>query len=213
MSTHDPDSPEGDGLAAESVEADGVSADAANTDGPPADGGFGTGADAAPDGEAETSADDLAEAGDSAQAAESAGEGAARGASISVEDLVLDLERVSTERDEYLDSLRRLQAEFENYRKAVTKREADARARANNGLVAELLPVLDACDGAVANGADDVAPVRTALVDALTKQGLERIDPVDAAFDPELHEAVMHEPGGYGWKGNVVRPAMVRVVG
>ncbi len=147
--------------------------------------------------------------------------------SISVEDLVVDLERVSTERDEYLDSLRRLQAEFENYRKAVAKRESDARARANNALVAELLPVLDACDGAVANGADDVAPVRTALIDALVKQGLERIEPTDAPFDPEQHEAVMHEAGdgdggpivaevlrvGYGWKGNVVRPAMVRVVG
>ncbi len=146
---------------------------------------------------------------------------------ISVEDLVVDLERVSVERDEYLDSLRRLQAEFENYRKAVAKREADAIARANTGLVNELLPVLDACDGAIANGAADVDPIRTSLLDALIKQGLERLDPVDAPFDPALHEAVMHEDGaspdgpvvaevlrvGYGWKGNVVRPAMVRTLG
>lgn len=149
------------------------------------------------------------------------------GEPITVEDLVVDLERVSNERDEYLDSLRRLQAEFENYRKAVAKREADAIARANNGLVAEMLPVLDACDSAIANGAADVEPVRTSLIDALTKQGLERFDPAGEPFNPEQHEAVMHEDGeaedgpvvaevlrvGYGWKGNVVRPAMVRTRG
>lgn len=149
------------------------------------------------------------------------------GEPISVEDLVVDLERVSNERDEYLDSSRRVQAEFENYRKAVAKREADAIARANNGLVAELLPVLDACDSAIANGATDVEPVRTSLVDALIKQGLERFDPDGEPFNPEQHEAVMHEDGeadggpvvaevlrvGYAWKGNVVRPAMVRTRG
>lgn len=147
--------------------------------------------------------------------------------SVSVEDLVVDLERVTAERDQYLDASRRLQAEFENYRKAVAKREADARARANESLVTEILPVLDACDGALASGATDVVPVRTSLLDALTKQGLVRIDETEAAFDPECHEAVMHEPdtdgegpvvaevmrAGYSWKGRVVRPAMVRVRG
>ncbi|MEL7156160.1 MAG: nucleotide exchange factor GrpE [Actinomycetota bacterium] len=146
---------------------------------------------------------------------------------ISVEDLVLDLERVSGERDQYLDASRRLQAEFENYKKAVAKREVEARERANESLVSEILPVLDACDGALASGASDVEPVRTALIDALTKQGLDRIDGADEAFDPALHDAVMHEPSedgdgpvvaevmraGYRWKGRVVRPAMVRVRG
>ena len=148
--------------------------------------------------------------------------------SISVEDLVQDLERVTGERDQYLDASRRLQAELENYRKAVAKRETDARERANEALVAELLPVLDACDGALANGATDVEPVRTALIDALTKQGLDRIEGQDEGFDPALHDAVMHEPAedaasgpvvaevmraGYRWRGRVVRPAMVKVRG
>lgn len=146
---------------------------------------------------------------------------------ISVEDLVADLERVSTERDDYLDALRRLQAEFENYRKAVAKREADARERANDKIVNELLPVIDACDGAVANGAADVEPIRKAIVDNLTRQGLERLEPAGEAFDPELHEAVMHEASsevdtptvaevlrvGYGWNGRVLRPAMVKTIG
>jgi len=147
---------------------------------------------------------------------------------LSVEGLVSDLERVTAERDQYLETSRRLQAEFENYRKQVTKREAEARQRANEGLIGEMLPVLDAFDGALSSGVEDVAPMRTTLLDTLAKQGLERIDPTDAPFDPNLHEAVMHEEGeggetgpvvaevmraGYSWKGRVVRPAMVKVRG
>ena len=138
-----------------------------------------------------------------------------------------EVKTLIAQRDQYLDASRRVQAEFENYRKQVGKRESEARARANENLVSEILPVLDACDGAVANGADDVKPIRTALLDSLTKQGLERLDPIDQDFDPELHEAVMHEESesdegarvievlraGYQWKGRVVRPAMVRVKG
>lgn len=165
---------------------------------------------------------------------DAAGSGAASGRSaeystdISVEDLVRDLERVTTERDQYLDASRRLQAEFENYKKQISKREAQARERANDSLIDELLPVFDAFDGAVANGAEDVVPMRTSFIDALAKQGLERIDPIDGAFDPNLHEAVMHEDAddvndgpvvaevmraGYVWKGRVLRPAMVRTRG
>lgn len=146
---------------------------------------------------------------------------------LSVEDLVADLEKVTAERDDYLDRLLRLQAEFENYRKAVVKREADAKERANDKIVGELLTVIDACDGAVANGSEDVIPVRNAIVETLAKQGLERLEPTDAPFDPEQHDAVMHEPAddvdgpvvaevlrvGYGWNGRVIRPAMVRVKG
>ena len=146
---------------------------------------------------------------------------------LTVEQLVESLETVAGERDGYLDALLRLQAEFENYRKAVAKRESDARERANEGLVSELLPILDACDGAVSNGAEDVAPIRSTLTDALVKQGLTRLEPAGAPFDPEHHEAVMHEPGegaggpivaevlraGYQWKGRTLRPAMVRVQG
>jgi len=147
---------------------------------------------------------------------------------LSVEGLVSDLERVTAERDQYLEASRRIQAEFENYRKQVTKRETEARERANEGLIGEMLPVLDAFDGALSSGVEDVAPMRATLLEALAKQGLERIDPDEAPFDPNLHEAVMHEDGeggeagpvvaevmraGYSWKGRVVRPAMVRVRG
>lgn len=152
---------------------------------------------------------------------------------LSVEALVGDLERVTGERDRYLDTSRRIQAEFENYRKQVTKREAEARDRANDSLIMELLPVLDAFDAAVASGVESVFPMRRTMLDALAKHGLERIDPVatehgSEPFDPNLHEAVVHAEGesgqavpvvaevmraGYVWKGRVVRPAMVSVRG
>ncbi len=149
------------------------------------------------------------------------------GSEISVEDLVIDLERVTVERDQYLDASRRLQAEFENYKKQVGKRESEARERANDSLIGELLPILDAFDGALANGATDVEPMRASFLETLEKQGLERIDPNDEPFDPTVHEAVMHEDdddtdgpvvaevmrAGYAWKGRVLRPAMVRTRG
>ena len=140
-----------------------------------------------------------------------------------------DMTALERERDEYLDGLRRVQADFENYRKRVIQQQADHAARATEGLVTDLLPVLDACDAAVQHGADDVAPVQSQLLDTLVKQGLERIDPAGEPFDPNFHEAVMHEPAdgdddpgsvvaevlrtGYAWKGRVLRPAMVKVKG
>ncbi len=150
-----------------------------------------------------------------------------RSTELSVEDLVISLESVSGERDQYLDALRRVQAEFENYKKAIAKRTADERERANDRIVNELLPVLDACDGAVANGGEEVLPVRNQLLAALERHGLERSDPSGKPFNPEEHEAVMHEDSdevdgptvaevlrpGYLWKGRVLRPAMVRVKG
>jgi len=135
-----------------------------------------------------------------------------------------ELESLIAERDQYLQTSRRVQAEFENYRKQVGKREVESRERANEKLISELLSVLDACDGAVSNGIQDVEPIRSSLLETLTKQGLERID-TETEFDPEMHEAVMHDDGeggpvvsevlraGYSWKGRVVRPAMVRVKG
>lgn len=163
-----------------------------------------------------------------ADAAAAAPEGAdAAEAPPSVEELIITLEATTLERDEYLDLARRTQAEFENYRKRVANQQADELARATAGLVENLLPVLDACDGAIVHGATEVEPIYAALLQTLERQGLARIDPLEQEFDPNLHEAVMHEPGdgdgatmvsdvmraGYSWKGHVVRPAMVKVRG
>jgi len=137
-----------------------------------------------------------------------------------------DLEALQRERDDYLDTLRRLQADFDNYRKRTMKQQTDLLERAAQGLVEKLLPVLDAAHLAAAHAdAEVVAPVVGLLVDTLTKEGLETIAPAPGmAFDPTVHEAVAHEPGegseqevvgllraGYRWKGSLLRPAMVTV--
>jgi molecular chaperone GrpE len=105
------------------------------------------------------------------------------------------------QRDEYLDSLRRLQAEFENYKKRVAKQQSDQMARAALSLVDKLLPVLDTLDLATehigdAESADGRALVAASsqLRDVLAKEGLERIDPIGEEFDPNAHEAVGHLP-------------------
>jgi molecular chaperone GrpE len=136
----------------------------------------------------------------------------------------VDLELLLSERAEYLDALRRAQADFENYRKQAQRRQDEAVVRSLGRFVEGLLPVLDSCDAALAHGADEVEPVLAALYGALTKEGLERIDPKGAPFDPTEADAVMHESGeggeqvvaevmrpGYRWRGQVLRPAMVKV--
>jgi molecular chaperone GrpE len=134
--------------------------------------------------------------------------------------------RLAAERDEYVDALRRLQADFENYKKRVARQQSELSERATERLVTSLLPVLDTADLALAHaGGEDVKQVWAALNDTLQREGLERIDPAGQPFDPNLHEAVAHEPGdgeqsvaavlraGFRWKGRVLRPAMVTVRG
>ncbi len=139
------------------------------------------------------------------------------------------LVETARQRDEYLDALRRMQADFENFKKRTAKQLADATARAAEGLVDKLLPALDTVDLAVTHGGgDEIRQVWTVLIDTLGKEGLERIAPTGEAFDPTRHDAVMHEPAegesdaqevaevlraGYAWKGRVLRPAMVKVRG
>jgi len=149
---------------------------------------------------------------------------------------ISQLAEAQLQRDEYLDALQRLQADFENYRKRVARSSEDAAQRAAGSLVASLLPVLDAFDLAAAHFAATPSEEATALnqsrallLDALEKQGLERLAEAGVLFDPQVHDAVAHVEGdqdaageqvvddvlraGYRWKGSVLRPAMVRVKG
>jgi molecular chaperone GrpE len=138
------------------------------------------------------------------------------------------------QRDEYIEALQRLQAEFENYRKRVQRNADDAGARAAGDIVAKLLPVIDAFDYAQAHfeGSSDEAAAlgqaRSLMLDTLKREGLERVDGVGVDFDPQVHDAVAHAPNeegeegqvvvevlraGYRWKGVILRPAMVKVRG
>jgi molecular chaperone GrpE len=139
-----------------------------------------------------------------------------------------DLASIAAQRDEYLALAQRLQAEFENYKKQTIRRNTEVVEQASAHLAEKLLPVLDAFDNAIIHGVDGVGPVYKAMLDVLQKEGLDVIDTDSVAFDPNLHEAVMHEEGdadqrepvvadtmrtGYTWKGKVLRPAMVKVKG
>ena len=128
---------------------------------------------------------------------------------------------------EYLESLTRLKAEFVNYRRRASEQQAQAGARGAADLAARLLPVLDASEAGAAHDTDLVGPLHSALTDALTEGGLEVISPAGEPFDPQYHEAVVHETGeapgpqivtdvlrtGYAWGGRVLRPAVVGVRG
>jgi molecular chaperone GrpE len=149
-----------------------------------------------------------------------------------------DLEQARREGREYLDHARRLQAEFDNYRKRVLKEQTRALELASEPMVRRLLEVLDdfelalmAAEEMSAERQPDfevflkgVELVYAKLKDALKAEGLERIEAEDKAFDPEQHEALMQTGDGdgdpvvadvlrqgYRLNGHVIRPAGVRV--
>jgi len=103
------------------------------------------------------------------------------------------------ERDEYLELSRRVQADFENYKKRMLRQQTDNLERAAEDLVTKVLPVLDAFDLARAHlgEGDDVSPEgkalgagSTLLADILNREGLERVGVAGEPFDPTVHEAV-----------------------
>jgi molecular chaperone GrpE len=139
-----------------------------------------------------------------------------------------ELEATRRERDEYLDALRRLKAEFENSRKRQERERARILETASERLVVELLPVLDNLDRALEAEGDvreGVRATRDQLADVLGKEGLFPVASDGQPFDPNVHEAVMgqpseeHEEGtilqtfqrGYLLNGKPIRPAQVVV--
>lgn len=136
----------------------------------------------------------------------------------------LDVQALLTERDSLKDVAMRLQADFDNYRKRVAAQQADDVQRATGKMAEALLPVLDACEAAYVQHPAEVEPILNLLLGELKKLGLEAMNLQDQPFDPNLAEAVLHEPGdggepvvadvlrsGYLWKGRVLRAAMVKV--
>jgi molecular chaperone GrpE len=115
-----------------------------------------------------------------------------------------ELAWLTAERDEYLEALQRLQAEFENYRKRTMRQQTDVHSRASEGVVTRLLPVLDALDLALAHVGEEEATashlkdalgqINALLRDTLSQEGLERIDASEVPFDPTIHDAVAHVP-------------------
>ncbi|MEY3070312.1 MAG: GrpE protein, partial [Actinomycetota bacterium] len=136
----------------------------------------------------------------------------------------LNIDEVIKERDEFKDIALRVQADFENYRKRAAVQLTDEVDRSTGRIIEAMLPVLDACEAAVAHGVEGVENIWSSLLGTLQKSGLEALDLQGKPFDPALAEAVLHEEGdggeavvvevlrtGYRWKGRVLRAAMVKV--
>jgi molecular chaperone GrpE len=202
-------------------------------------------------GVAEPAAQEAEEAEEAEEAPEAAGEpeeavseradedeapaGEAAAADEAEEDAIAaDLARARAEAESYLDDLRRLQADFDNYRKRTLREQTARTASASQALVARLLPVLDNFELAVSAAEQSrdfdrmlkgVEMVLGALREVLEGEGLVKIEAEGKPFDPERHEAVIaveqegSEPGmvvdivraGYELGGKVLRPAMVKV--
>jgi len=137
--------------------------------------------------------------------------------------------------DDDSDQLKRLQADFENFKKRVDREQEESRRHAASALVGRLLPVLDNFERAVAVGYereqfdrsfhDGVALIFRQLLDELRKEGLTAVDAVGELFDPNLHDAVATDPEsglppntiveemrrGYQLHDRLLRPALVKV--
>jgi molecular chaperone GrpE len=152
---------------------------------------------------------------------------------MDLQKLEMNLEEERKRNEEYLTSLRYLQADFENYRKRVEREMGELEEFSTLTLVRKLISVLDDLDLAVASAtkAEDtgllegVKMVQKNLNSALEAEGLETIKAVGMPFDPSTHEAVDKVQGkdntedivieelrkGYKFKGKVLRPSAVKV--
>jgi molecular chaperone GrpE len=130
------------------------------------------------------------------------------GAEEALAALAVELEEARRERDEYLNALRRLKAEFENSRKRQERERSRLLETASERLVVELLPVLDNLDRALEAEGDireGVRATREQLADALGKEGLLPVASDGQPFDPNVHEAVMGQPSEEHEEGTILQ--------
>ena len=148
--------------------------------------------------------------------------------------LLRELAEARQEAGEYLETLQRIAADFDNFRKRVERDQAENVQRASQRLIEALLPTLDTLDAALAYEAqtdgeakmlDGVRGTHSQLLETLAREGFEPIEAAGRPFDPSVHEAVAGptEPGdgelmvaselrrGYVMRGRVIRPSLVMV--
>ena len=145
----------------------------------------------------------------------------------------VEQDALRAENEELIDTLQRLQAEFDNYRKRAARDQESLVARAHERLVKELLPVLDDLERALvaaeqheeAKLEEGVRLVHRSLAGALEREGLAEIE-TNGKFDPHVHEALLTQPSeaeegsvievlqkGYRLGDRVLRPSRVVVAG
>lgn len=184
----------------------------------------------------EAQAAETAEGADADAAAESAEapEGAENAeAADAGEDLQKQVETLAAALQEKDNRLKRLQADFENFRRRTSKEREEIGNVVTQELLKSLLPVVDNFDRAMATEQQDgeafqkgVEMIYTQLGETLKNAGLEHIEVEGQPFDPNFHQAVMRVQNpdldddtiaqelqkGYMVKGKVIRPSMVQVV-
>ena len=159
-------------------------------------------------------------------------QGAENQGEATIEQWQAALETAVAQRDEYLDSLRRTQADFQNFKRRNQTARADGYEDGVREAIAAMLPsidnlerALDAADKAGVNDGltDGVRMTLNTLLDGLKRFGFEEVPSLGEQFDPELHNAVMRESGdepgkilevfqkGYRVKDKIIRYAMVKV--
>ncbi len=116
---------------------------------------------------------------------------------------ISELDKVKAERDEYLAGWQRTKADFTNAKKRMDESMKEYRAMANEGLIEELLPVLQSFEMAFANKeawekADKnwrsgVEYIYTQLKTVVEQNGLQEVNPIGVKFDPMVHEATKFE--------------------
>ena len=143
-----------------------------------------------------------------------------------------DIDRLQRERDEYYERLLRTAADFDNYRKRTDRERRELAERAATALLTDLLPLVDDLERALAANVRDgdvdrrgVEIIHKQLLDLLALRGVETIEALGADFDPNLHQAVAHEPSdahrdgevieelrrGYTLRDRLLRASMVKV--
>ncbi|HWR42761.1 nucleotide exchange factor GrpE [Sporomusa sp.] len=149
-----------------------------------------------------------------------------------VEQFMSALNEKSRLLDEMTDRYKRLQADFDNFRRRTRQEKEELSAVVAERIICELLPVVDNFERATASAATDVDTLATGvqmifrqLNNALCQLGVEPVNAVGNIFDPSQHEAVMRvedvsQPDGmvieelqkgYKVNGRVIRPSMVKV--
>lgn len=152
--------------------------------------------------------------------------------SAEIETLEKQLEEAESKVSEYKDGWMRSQAEFQNYRKRIERDNEMTYASMKGDIIKKVLPVLDDLERALQNRPSNsgawvsgIELIQKKLLSILEAEGVQRIEAVGAAFDPNFHEAISHEPivgvqsghviavvqNGYMLGERVIRPALVRV--
>lgn len=147
------------------------------------------------------------------------------------QDEVVDTESGEEKLAALEDQLKRVAADFDNYRKRAARERAELTTLANERLVKELLPILDDLERALVAAAEHeeakleegVRLVFRSLAQLLHREGLKEID-TEGRFDPHVHEALLSQPSeqeegsvidvvqkGYRLGERVLRPARVVV--